>query len=118
MKFLPETDDLREAPSLVNIPILLDDGAKVYAWDPVGVSNYKRFYPNEITYCQSIEQALQDAELCLIFTEWADVKALKAETFRQLMKTPIVLDGRNCFSLDQFRDTGVVYDSVGRGVVK
>ncbi|MBQ3089399.1 MAG: UDP-glucose/GDP-mannose dehydrogenase family protein [Oscillospiraceae bacterium] len=118
LTFKPETDDLREAPSLVNIPILLDDGAKVYAWDPVGVSNYKRFYPNEITYCQSIEQALQDAELCLIFTEWADVKALKAETFRQLMKTPIVLDGRNCFSLDQFRDTGVVYDSVGRGVVK
>lgn len=118
LTFKPETDDLREAPSLVNIPILLDDGAKVYAWDPVGVSNYKRHYPNEITYCETIEETLQDADLCLIFTEWAQVKALAPETFKNLMKTPLVLDGRNCYALDQFRGTGVVYDSIGRPVVE
>lgn len=118
LTFKPETDDLREAPSLVNIPILLDDGAKVYAWDPIGVSNYKRHYPNEITYCETIEETLQDADLCLIFTEWAQVKALAPETFKSLMKTPLVLDGRNCYALDQFRGTGVVYDSVGRPVVE
>ncbi len=118
LTFKPETDDLREAPSLVNIPILLDDGAQVYAWDPVGESNYRKLYPEGITYCQRIEQALEGADLCLIFTEWADVKALEAETFRRLMKTPIVLDGRNCFSLDRFQSSGVTYDSVGRPTVQ
>lgn len=118
LTFKPETDDLREAPSLVNIPILLDDGAKVYAWDPVGETNYRKLYPEEVTYCPSIEQALEGADLCLIFTEWADVKALKAETFRTLMKTPIVLDGRNCFPLERFEGSGVTYDSVGRPTVQ
>ncbi|MCD8127633.1 MAG: UDP-glucose/GDP-mannose dehydrogenase family protein [Clostridiales bacterium] len=118
LTFKPETDDLREAPSLVNIPILLDDGAEIYAWDPVGVANYKKFYPDEITYCATIEEALQDADLCLIFTEWADVKALSPDTFRSLMKTPIVLDGRNCFALEQFEGSGVIYNSVGRPTVE
>ncbi|MCD8190925.1 MAG: UDP-glucose/GDP-mannose dehydrogenase family protein [Clostridiales bacterium] len=118
LTFKPETDDLREAPSLVNIPILLDDGAEIYAWDPVGVANYKKLYPDELTYCDTIEEALRDADLCLIFTEWADVKALPAETFRKLMKTPIVLDGRNCFALERFEGSGVTYDSVGRPTVK
>ncbi|MCD7919244.1 MAG: UDP-glucose/GDP-mannose dehydrogenase family protein [Clostridiales bacterium] len=118
LTFKPETDDLREAPSLVNIPILLDDGAEIYAWDPVGVNNYKKFYPDEITYCDTIEEALQDADLCLIFTEWAEVKALSPDTFRSLMKTPIVLDGRNCFALEQFEGSGVIYNSVGRPTVE
>ncbi|MCD8047847.1 MAG: UDP-glucose/GDP-mannose dehydrogenase family protein, partial [Clostridiales bacterium] len=112
LTFKPETDDLREAPSLVNIPILLDDGAEISAWDPVGVNNYKRFYPDEITYCDTIEEALRDADLCLIFTEWADVKALEPETFRSLMAHPIVLDGRNCFPVSKFAGSGVVYDSI------
>ncbi|MGM9538471.1 MAG: UDP-glucose dehydrogenase family protein [Candidatus Onthomonas sp.] len=118
LTFKPETDDLREAPSLVNIPILLDDGAQIFAWDPVGVTNYKKIYPDQITYCDTIEETLRDADLCLIFTEWAAVKALPAETFRSLMKTPIVLDGRNCFPLERFQDSGVTYDSVGRPVVQ
>ncbi len=118
LTFKPETDDLREAPSLVNIPILLDDGAEIYAWDPVGVNNYKKFYPDELTYCDTIEEALRDADLCLIFTEWADVKALSPDTFRRLMKTPIVLDGRNCFALEPFEGSGVVYNSVGRPTVE
>ncbi|MCD7886638.1 MAG: UDP-glucose/GDP-mannose dehydrogenase family protein [Clostridiales bacterium] len=118
LTFKPETDDLREAPSLVNIPILLDDGAEVCAWDPVGVDNYKKFYPDEITYCDTIEETLRDADLCMIFTEWAQVKELPADTFRRLMKSPIVLDGRNCFALEAFEGSGVTYDSVGRPTVE
>jgi UDPglucose 6-dehydrogenase len=117
LTFKPETDDLREAPSLVNIPIMLDEGAKVYAWDPVGVENYKKHYPNEIVYCDSIEETLKDADLCFIFTEWKAVKELKAETFANLMKKPIVLDGRNCYKLDQFTGSGVIYSSIGRRTV-
>lgn len=117
LTFKPGTDDLREAPSLVNIPLFLEDGAKIRAWDPVGTENYKKIYPDEITYCSSIEETLQDADLCLIFTEWDEVKKLDVAMFEKYMNKPIVLDGRNCYDLDSFMDTHVVYDSIGRPVV-
>ena len=117
LTFKPGTDDLREAPSLVNIPLFLEDGAKVKAWDPVGVPNYQKIYPDEILYCNTIEETLQDADLCLIFTEWEDVKKLDVSAFEKYMKRPIVLDGRNCYDLDAFRDTHVLYESIGRPVI-
>lgn len=117
LTFKPGTDDLREAPSLVNIPLFLDDGARVKAWDPVGVKNYKKIYPNEIEYCDSIEQTLEDADICLIFTEWPEVKAMNVTLFEKQMKRAIILDGRNCFALDAFNETHVIYESIGRPVV-
>ena len=118
LTFKPGTDDLREAPSLVNIPILLDEECSVQAWDPIGVENFKKYYPDEVLYCDTIEEALQDTNLCLIFTEWEEVKGLEVNTFCQYMKIPIVIDGRNCYALEQFEGTGVTYDSIGRRVVK
>lgn len=118
LTFKPDTDDLREAPSLVNIPIILDEGAEIFAWDPIGVKNYKKFYPDEITYCATIDEALENADICFIFTEWKNIREMDVEKFRRLMKRPIVLDGRNCFSLEQFRKTGIIYDSIGRKVVR
>ena len=117
LTFKPGTDDLREAPSLVNIPILLEDGAKVKAWDPVGVANYKKYYPTEIEYCKTIDKALEDADICFIFTEWPDVKNMDVALFEKKMKCPIVLDGRNCYPLDAFKDVHIIYDSIGRPVV-
>ena len=117
LTFKPGTDDLREAPSLVNIPLFLEDGAKVKAWDPVGVPNYQKIYPDEILYCNTIEETLRDADLCLIFTEWEDVKKLDVSAFEKYMIRPIVLDGRNCYDLDAFRDTHVLYESIGRPVI-
>ena len=102
----------------MNIPILLDDGANIKAWDPVAVENYKKFYPNEITYCDTIEETLKDADICFIFTEWQEIKDLPAETYKKLMKKAIILDGRNCYEPKKFEGTGVVYDSVGRSVVQ
>ncbi|HIR14260.1 MAG TPA: UDP-glucose/GDP-mannose dehydrogenase family protein [Candidatus Choladousia intestinavium] len=117
LTFKPGTDDLREAPSLVNIPLFLEDGARVKAWDPVGVPNYRKLYPDEILYCATIEETLQDADLCLIFTEWEEVKNLDVSVFEKYMKRPIVLDGRNCYDLDAFRDTHILYESIGRPVI-
>lgn len=117
LTFKPGTDDLREAPSLVNIPIMLEDGAKVKAWDPVGVENYKKFYPNEIQYCDTIEKTIEDADICFIFTEWREVKEMDVLLYKALMRHPIVLDGRNCYKLDQFEETGITYDSIGRATV-
>lgn len=116
LTFKPGTDDLREAPSLVNIPIFLEDGAQVYAYDPVGEKNYKKFYPAEITYCQTPQQALKDADICFIFTEWPEVKALTMDDFA-LMKKAVVLDGRNCFDVKEMAKAPLIYISIGRKAV-
>lgn len=117
LTFKPGTDDLREAPSLVNIPIMLEDGAKVKAWDPVGVENYKKHFPNEIEYCDTIENTLFDADICFIFTEWAEIKQLDVMLYKAKMRHPIILDGRNCYTLNVFDGTGIIYDSIGRETI-
>ncbi len=117
LTFKPGTDDLREAPSLVNIPIFLDEGCEIKAWDPVGVENYKKKYPTEINYCDSIDETIKDADLCVIFTEWDEVKKYDVTKFQKLMRNPIVIDGRNCYDLEQMKKTNVIYDSMGRKTV-
>ena len=117
LTFKPNTDDLREAPSLDNIPILLDEGAIVKAYDPIGEKNFKKIYPNEITYCKSIEETLKDADICLIFTEWDFVKNLDISTYEKLMRKPIVLDGRNCYNLEDVKKYNIVYESIGRKII-
>lgn len=115
--FKPGTDDLREAPSLVNVPLFIEDGAKVRVWDPVGVENFKKRIPEKIEYCGSIEEAIAGADLCLILTEWDEVKNFEVKKFEELMKCPIILDGRNCYRLEQFENTRITYDSIGRKTV-
>lgn len=118
LTFKPNTDDLREAPSLENIPILLEEGAKIRAYDPVGEENFKKLYPDEIEYCNNIEETLKDAEICFIFTEWDDIKKLNINVFEENMRIPIILDGRNCFSLETVKKHKVIYESIGRTTVK
>ncbi len=120
LTFKPGTDDMREAPSLVTIPILLDDGAHIKAWDPVGENNFRQRMDKDadIIYCDSIEETLRGADLCLIFTEWEEVKKLDPAVFVTLMAHPVVIDGRNCFDRDVILSTdGLLYDSVGRAVI-
>ncbi len=112
LTFKPGTDDLREAPSLENIPILLEEGAKIKAYDPIGVENYKKIYPNEIEYTKTPQEALKNANVCFIFTEWNEIKNIKPEEYTKLMKTPIIYDGRNIYSLNEMKD--VEYYSIGR----
>jgi len=117
LTFKPGTDDLREAPTLVNIPLMLEDGANVKAWDPVGIDNFKKVHPEDVTYCYSIEETLKDADVCFIFTEWDQVKHFDLANYSKLMKNPIVIDGRNCYDLESVKDAAIVYDSIGRETV-
>ena len=118
LTFKPGTDDLREAPSLVNVPAFVDEGAHVKAWDPVGVENFKRrFLGAPIEYCATVEDTLKDADICFIFTEWPEVKATSFSTYEKLMKHPIIMDGRNCYKLADIKDAHVLYESVGREIV-
>lgn len=118
LTFKPGTDDLREAPSLVNIPLLLEDGAKVKAWDPVGVENFKKKFPEELKYCDTIEETIQDADICFIFTEWEQVTQFDILLYKKYMNHAIILDGRNCYSVADFEGTGIIYDSIGRRCVQ
>lgn len=120
LTFKPGTDDLREAPSLENIPLLLAQGADIYAYDPVGSENFKKKYPagengkGSIQYVEKVEEALRDANVCFIFTEWGEIKAVAPAAYKQLMRTPLVYDGRNMYSVQDMKSTGVEYYSIGR----
>ena len=115
LTFKPETDDLREAPSLDNVRLLLESGANnIYAYDPIGKENFKKKFPSEIKYVNTPEEALKDANICFSFTEWGEIKEIKPETFKELMKTPLVYDGRNMFNLKEMKNAGVEYHSIGR----
>ncbi len=114
LTFKPGTDDLREAPSLDNISILLKEGAEIKAYDPVGVENYKKIYPNEIEYKKTPEQALENTDICFIFTEWDEIKKLRPEDYVRLMNTPLVYDGRNIYALEEMKNSEVEYYSIGR----
>ncbi|MCD8283617.1 MAG: UDP-glucose/GDP-mannose dehydrogenase family protein [Opitutae bacterium] len=114
LAFKPGTDDLRDGPALTNVPLLLEDGAIVAAWDPIAEKNFRKLYPREIEYCPRVEDALSGADICFIFTEWETVRAIAPATFPKLMRRPLVLDGRNCFPVAAMRDAGVEYVSIGR----
>lgn len=115
LTFKAGTDDLREAPSLDNVKLLLENGAdKIYAYDPVGIENYKKIYPTEITYVNNPEEALKDANICFVFTEWGEIKQIEPDTFKKLMKTPLVYDGRNIYNLKEMEKAGIEYYSIGR----
>ena len=114
LAFKPGTDDLREAPSLDNVELLLKQGAKIYAYDPVAEENFEKKYPEQITYVNNPEEALKDANVCFIFTEWKEIKNIKPKTYKELMKTPLVYDGRNIYDLREMKDNKIEYYSIGR----
>lgn len=124
LTFKPGTDDLREAASLENVPLLLDQGAEIYAYDPVGKENFKKRYPEgkngkgSIKYVDHINEALKGANVCFIFTEWGEIKAVKPDIYKNLMRTPLVYDGRNIYNIEDMKEAGVEYYSIGRPRVK
>ncbi len=114
LTFKAGTDDLREAPSINNVELLLKNGANIYAYDPVGMENFKRKYPTQITYVNNPEEALREASVCFLFTEWDEIKTIKPQTYKKLMRTALVYDGRNMYELKDMKDNGVEYYSIGR----
>lgn len=120
LAFKPGTDDLREAPSLDNVQLLLENGADIYAYDPIAAENFKKRYPEgafakgSIHYAGTPEEALLDANICFIFTEWDEIKAIPPAEIKELMRIPLVYDGRNVFGVQEMKDAGIEYYSIGR----
>ena len=118
LAFKPGTDDVRDAPSLRVVAELVDRGAQICAWDAVAADRFAAKIPHGVRYCDTPAETIRDADLCLILTEWDAVRALRPEDFAALMRTPVVIDGRNCFDPASFRGSGVTYESVGRAVIQ
>ena len=115
LTFKAGTDDLREAPSKDNVRLLLESGAdNIYAYDPVGEENFKKLYPTEINYVKTPQEALENANICFIFTEWGEIQHVKPEEYIKLMKTPLVYDGRNIYDVNEMKKNGIEYYSIGR----
>ncbi|WP_375709655.1 UDP-glucose dehydrogenase family protein [Geobacillus subterraneus] len=114
LAFKPNTDDMREAASIVIVRELLKDGALVAAYDPVAVENAKRTIGDGVMYASSVEEALNDADLALIVTEWEEIKQIPIDLYVKWMKTPIIFDGRNCYPLEEVRKYAIEYHSIGR----
>lgn len=114
LAFKPETDDMREAPSLVLIDLLLKAGCRVTAYDPVAVPEAKRRIGDRIHYAKDIYEAVNDADVLMIVTEWKEFRLPSWPKIKQQMKTPLILDGRNIYNIHEIEEAGFTYHCIGR----
>ncbi|MBA2877152.1 UDPglucose 6-dehydrogenase [Anoxybacillus kamchatkensis] len=117
LAFKPNTDDMREAASIVVSKKLIDEGAEVVAFDPIAMDNAKKVLPADVQYASCVEEALTGVDAAFILTEWEEFKQLPITTYEKQMKEPIIFDGRNCYSLKEVQKYKVEYYSVGRPVI-
>ena len=117
LAFKPYTDDIREAPAIDNIRELLAEGAKVTAYDPEAMDNVRNVLGNQITFAHTSYAALDDADALVIMTEWPMFRTPEFEKMNLLLKNKVIFDGRNVYELDQMREMGYTYYSIGREVV-
>ncbi|WP_059102772.1 UDP-glucose dehydrogenase family protein [Shouchella shacheensis] len=114
LAFKPNTDDMREAPSISVIEKLLEEGASIKAYDPAASRNATTVLPTTINYAASIEEAVDGADIAIILTEWKGIKEFPFEKYEEHMAEPVLFDGRNCFPLEDVRNSGIEYHSIGR----
>jgi UDPglucose 6-dehydrogenase len=112
LAFKPNTDDMREAPSIVLASRLLAEGADVRAWDPVVRNDDK--LPKAVEIVDSVLDAVRGADAAVIVTEWEELKSLASQEVREAMANPLIIDGRNLLDPEAVRSAGFVYDGIGR----
>lgn len=121
LTFKPETDDIREAPSLYIIRDLIEMGVKIKAYDPEGRATFAEAVGKEISdqvdYVEDQTAALDGSDALIICTEWNEFRRPDFDKFRTLLKKPVIFDGRNLYDLDRMEALGVTYYSVGRRIV-
>ncbi len=114
LAFKPKTDDMREAPSIEVIEGLLAKGAKVAAHDPVAERTARRVFGERIRYTQVPYEALEGVDALFVVTEWNEFRHPDFERMKKLMKTPVILDGRNIYDPERMRELGFTYMGLGR----
>ena len=116
LAFKPKTDDMREAPSIDIIRGLLKRGAQVAAYDPVAMPAAGVSLPKTVRYAADPYDAARGADAAVILTEWNEFKELDLKKLKRLLKSPVIFDGRNIFSIESMKAGGFEYISVGRRV--
>jgi UDPglucose 6-dehydrogenase len=114
LTFKPETDDMRDAPSLAIVPRLVEAGAVVRAFDPEGMAQAKPLLPSEVLYCRDAYDAAEGADALVVITEWNVFRAIPPARLARLMKGRVVVDLRNIFDPAAMREAGFAYSSIGR----
>lgn len=117
LAFKPETDDIREAPSIDMMEALLEKGAKIQVFDPEAMPNIEKRFGNKLLYADSMYSALKGADALLICTEWSIFRTPDYGKLRQLLNNPVVFDGRNLYNVNDMEAEGFSYVSVGRKTV-
>ncbi len=113
LSFKPNTDDMREAPSVVIINQLLEAGATVSAYDPVAIDEAKHMIGDKITYAKDEFEALDNADALLVVTEWAEFRIPDFDDIKSKLKQPLIFDGRNIFERSQMKELGIEYHCIG-----
>jgi UDPglucose 6-dehydrogenase len=114
LSFKPETDDMREAPSIVIIDSLLEAGAQITAYDPVAMEEAKRILGDKIKYAADMHEAVLDADALVIVTEWSEFRVPNYRMMNKLMKEKVIFDGRNIYDPIEMTEHGFSYYSIGR----
>jgi UDPglucose 6-dehydrogenase len=114
LAFKPNTDDMREAPSLVLIDALHNAGASVTAHDPAAMTAAQRMIGDGVRFAASNYEAIEDADALVVVTDWNEYRHPDFNRMKAAMKSPVVIDGRNLYDREKMRSLGFVYDSIGR----
>jgi UDPglucose 6-dehydrogenase len=117
LSFKPHTDDIREAPALYNIEELLKEGAKIKAHDPESMENVKRLIGDRIQYSESFYEAAEGADAIFIATEWPEFRTPDFDKLTAALKNKVIFDGRNLYDLEQMKELGFTYFSIGRETI-
>ncbi|GAA4460331.1 UDP-glucose/GDP-mannose dehydrogenase family protein [Nibrella saemangeumensis] len=113
LSFKPNTDDMREAPSLVIIEALLNEGAEIIAYDPVAMPEATHHLGNSIKYAKDAYEACLDADALLLITEWPEFRSPNFEVLAKLLKNKVIFDGRNIYESEQLSESGFDYYAIG-----
>ena len=114
LTFKPETDDMRDAPALAILPALADRGANIIAHDPEGMKEAKHLLPDAISYADSIDAAVQNADAVILMTEWNLYRGLNLKKLSSQMRGNVFVDLRNVYERAQVEKHGFAYTCVGR----
>ena len=117
LAFKPNTDDIREAPALEIIQALLNEGATVSAFDPEAMNNVKNIFGNKINFTETQYECLENADALIIATEWNEFRTPDFDRILELLKDPVIFDGRNVFDVSIMEKKGFHYESIGRPLV-
>lgn len=113
LSFKPNTDDMRDAPSIDIINLLLKDGAVIKAFDPQAMENAKKIF-NRVTFCDDVYSVAKGSDIIIVVTEWNEFKEIDLDKIKELMKQPFIIDGRNIYDAEKLKAMGFIYQGVGR----